>query len=111
MSFRALLRLSAAFGGLAFALAIAGCGVKGALEPPPTAQLAASTDADTTTEQKAAPTRPAGVQSERSEVQRVRQPGVLPSGTPEQWKTKRERAAKKGPSSKSEEPFVLDWLL
>jgi predicted small lipoprotein YifL len=97
-----------------FALTLGACGVKGALEPPPRAKVAAS---DTAAEGEPVASREK-VSVERSQVKRVGTPPIIPQLPPKEWEKDRnantddssasERALKRNTPDK---PFVLDWLL
>lgn len=109
------LRRLAFFGGLAFAFALAGCGVKGPLEPPPSANLADSESKVTSREKKETPPQTAGLSSETSRVQTVAEPSILPPKTPDEWKKDKDRQSrssrKMGQPVTPTDPFFLDWLL
>ncbi len=138
-SSRPRLRRFANVGGLALALALCGCGVKGPLEAPPSATLAASPPSatpaaspssaisaaskkkDASKAKQESPPRTADLGSEKtptleqSRVKRVKTPGILPPKTPADWKKDKDRqpsASKQlGLPTKPDQPFFLDWLL
>lgn len=91
------------------ALVLAGCGVKGALEPPSRAAADGTAEIEGSREKVV-------VYSEKSAVRRVGSPSVLPKVPPEAWTKSREREQTEGPQQverrrKTDEPFFLDWLL
>ena len=96
------------------ALTLGACGVRGALEPPPGAKMAAS-DA-------AADGETVGLREkvfvERSQVRNVGTPPIIPRLPPKEWekdqdaKTDDSRASGRASKrSTPDKPFVLDWLL
>lgn len=118
-----LLRRPAVLAGLTVALVLAGCGIKGPLERPPSAELAASERSEATkdsttakrTDASSTEPRVANVKSEKSKVQRVSRPGMTPPMTPEEWKKDPDRQSRSSKSKsapeKPDEPFFLDKLL
>lgn len=86
-----------------FAVALAACGLKGPLEPPPEGATLAATDARIET-----------VPSEKSSVVRTGYPTVIPQIPPPEW-TKPKNPQPTPPRVKQrvprDEPFLLDWLL
>ena len=139
-SFRPRLRHFANVGGIALALVLCGCGVKGPLEPPPpsatlassppsvppavpapNATNAASKKKDASKAKQESTPRTADLGSEKtptleqSRVRRVKTPGILPPKTPADWKKDKDRQPKTskqpGLPTKPDDPFILDWLL
>jgi predicted small lipoprotein YifL len=103
------------FGGLVLALALAGCGVKGPLEPPPSVNLAASESNLTSKEKKETQPQTTGLSSETSRVQTVAEPSIMPPKTPDEWKKDKDRQSrssrKMGQPATPADSFFLDWLL
>jgi predicted small lipoprotein YifL len=103
------------------ALTLGACGVKGALEPPPGAKLAASDAAsDAVPDANTSATATPKIFTSESRVESVGQPDIIPQMPPKQWTKDANSAgqtnspgsgqrAKKGGAS--DKPFVLDWLL
>jgi predicted small lipoprotein YifL len=120
-----------------FAGALAACGVKGELEPPPVVRQSEAGPGDATP-RPAPGTRAAAaaavdksmgdapskkVSSEQSSVNRVVQPGMTPKLPPKEWekmKSPTAAAQSKAPASgeakarprpETDKPFILDGLL
>jgi predicted small lipoprotein YifL len=98
----------------ALAAVLSGCGVKGALEPPPRAQYS-----DQAATNEAAGARGASesivTRGETSQVRNVGTPSVLPQIPPKEWTQSRDRQDE-GPRrverpDEPDEPFFLDGLL
>jgi predicted small lipoprotein YifL len=97
-----------------FALTLGACGVKGALEPPPGAKMAAS---DAAAEGESVGLREK-VFVERSQVRRFGTPPIIPQLPPKEWEKDRNTNTDDSPASERalkrntpDKPFVLDWLL
>jgi predicted small lipoprotein YifL len=109
------LRRLAVWGGLTITLALAGCGIKGPLEPPPSASLTDSKSSETSKKATSSEPRVASVKTEKSRVQQATRPKIITSGTPEEWTKNKEGKARssktRGKTEKPDEPFFLDWLL
>ena len=98
----------------ALAAVLSGCGVRGALEPPPHAQYS---DRSATGESAGAQGASESIvtRGETSEVRNVGAPSVLPRIPPKEWTKSRDRQDE-GPRrverrDEPDEPFFLDGLL
>lgn len=105
----------ALFGGFVLALALAGCGIKGPLETPPSANLANSESNVTIREKKESLPQTAGLSPETSKVQTVPEPSIMPPKNPDEWKKDKDRQSrssrKMGQPVAPADSFFLDWLL